>query len=100
MKLRTKRICNKDSIRKCDIPCVPTLKHYDCVKRKFSQCVSVSGRIPGTERPNATKFRRQPRQKVYTVYEALDDNDPYKYNALHESNDLLGYKNENSAPRY
>ena len=28
------------------------------------QCVSVSGHIPGTERPIATKFRRQPRRKV------------------------------------
>ena len=39
-------------------------KHCDYAKRKFSSCVSVSGCISGTERPIATKFRRQPREKV------------------------------------
>ena len=76
MKLRTKRVCDTDSIRKCDIPCVATSKHCNYVKRKFSQCVSISGRISGTEHPIATKFRRQPPSEG-TVYEALDYNDPY-----------------------
>ena len=31
MKLRTNRVCNKDSIRKCDIPCVAASKHCDYV---------------------------------------------------------------------
>ena len=99
MKLSTKHVCNKDSIRKCDIPCVATSKHCDYVRRKFSQCVSVSGRIPGTERPIATKFRRQPRRKVlYMRLSTLMTHiniTPYTKVATYWAT-----KNENSAPRY